>query len=404
MSRTDGKYIGVQVSRYRRGRGMSQQQLADLIGKDRTYISHIESGRRPVDSRALLYDLARELSVSVTDLTGQPYEPGDPQHMEAQATVAKIQQALIAEGSDVIPGRLRTIEELSAAADTALLLRMQNDYVKLGQLAPGVISDLHVHIGHGNPEALDAMTRVTFAVAMGMKEFGRTDLAWIAAQAARTAAAQLGDPVGIAAAEFVRSQVSLAVAATSRASRIAVNAAEEIDGGDRASLEIRGMLHLQSALCLTAEAKWTGDGRLLDSAVSHFAEARALADRVGEGRAYQLRFGPTNVAVWDLSLAIEREEPGRVTVIAETINEAELDTAHRRARFFMEQGRALVKARKPDAALGFLLRAEKAAPLYVRTRPVVRELTGFMLREDRRKSLSGRLGEFAVRVGATPPV
>lgn len=405
MSREDGTYIGQQVRALRRARGLTQQQLADMVrtadgeAVDRSYIAHIEAGRKPVDSRALLYSLASALSASVADLTGQPYEPADRQHLDAEATIARIQRALIAEGSDVISGGPRSLDQLTAAADKALLLRMQGDYVKLGNLVPGVISDLYAHLYAGTDTAvpLAALTRVTSAVAMGMKELGHVDLAWNAAQTAKLTAMQLGDPVALAAAEFVRSQVSLAVAATEQAASIADKAANALQGVDDEALQMRGMLHMQAALCMTTLSR---QGRSEERAAAHFNEARDLAASTGEGRLYELRFGPTNVAVWDLSLAIERDEAGRVEGIAATVNVDELDTATRRARFHIEQGRASAKIKKPERALGFLLRAEKAAPLYVRTRPVVRELTGFLLRDAKRRLASGKLSEFAHRVGA----
>lgn len=404
MSLDDTPFIGQRVRQYRRAQGMSQQQLADLIGKDRSYIAHIEGGRTPVQRRETLYALAEALSASVAQLTGQPYEPADRQQVAARAAVTRIQHALMAEGTEVFPGGPARIADLAAAADEALTLRMRADYVALGNLVPNVITDLHAHMRDGDqPAAAAALTRVTFAAAMGLKELGQTPLAWIAATASRTAAKQTGDPTAVAAAEFVRSQVLLADAATARAAQAAAAAADGLDLSDSDALQIRGMLHLQAALCHTVLAKQQhGDAGQLAAAAGHYREAQELAERTGEGRAYQLRFGPANVAVWGLSLAVERDEPGRVQHIASRIDQAQVDTPNRLSRFFIEQGRAFWRDGKPDKALGMLLRAEHAAPHHVRTRPVVRELAGFMLRGQRRKLASGRLGEFASRVGAAP--
>jgi transcriptional regulator with XRE-family HTH domain len=402
MATIHDTYIGQQVRTYRRARGMSQLELADLTGVERTYISKIENGRKPVDSRTLLNKLADALSVTVPDLTQQHTEPTDRQQSEAQSSIARIQQALIAEGTDVIAGGPRPVDVLNAGADRALLLRMEGDYVGLGQIAPGLISDLYAATT-ANPDdqvALLALSKITFAAAMGMKELARVDLAWNAAMASRQAAEKLEDGVAIAAADFVRSQVSLAAGAVKRASGIATSAVDALTGDGDQAMQVRGMLHLQAALCLTAEARRFGDMHLIGGSDDHAVEAGRLAAHTGEGRSYELRFGPTNVGVWRLSLAMEREEPGRVPEIAATIDESKLDTAHRRARFYIEQGRAYAKIKQYQPAVTQLLKAEKAAPLYVRTRPVVRELTGYMLRDAQRRLAGGKLGEFAVRVGA----
>jgi transcriptional regulator with XRE-family HTH domain len=399
----DSTYIGLQVRALRKRLGMSQQGLADRVGIDRTYIAHIEAGRKPVDRRELLYSLASALSASVADLTGQPYEPLDQVEVQARATIAKIEHALMAEGTEVFPGGPRPLSDLEEAADRALLLRMRGDYVKLGRLVPNVISDLHVHLDQGTDGAAAALTKVTFATAMGMKELGLTPLAWNAATAARSAARQSGDPVGLAAAEFVRSQVLLATAATGRATAAATDAINALQDSSQDALEIAGMLHLQASLCRTALARQQhGDGEHLAAAGDHYREAEQLAARTGEGTAYQLRFGPTNVKVWGLSLAVERDESDHVPRLAASINQNEVDTPNRLARYFIERGRAHARTRQPEKALQMLLRAEQAAPHHVRTRPVVRELVGFMLRDARRKLATGPLSDFAVRVGATP--
>lgn len=403
MSLNDTTFIGLQVRTLRKKLGMSQLELADRVGVERSYISHIEAGRKPVDRRELLYSLAQALSASVADLTGQPYEPLDQVEVQARATVAKIEHALMAEGTELFPGGPRPLGELSAAADRALLLRMRGDYVSLGRLVPAVISDLHAHVGDGTEGAAAALAKVTFATAMGMKELGLTPLAWNAAQASRVAAREASSPVASAAAEFVRSQVLLATAATERAASAAASAVSNLNDTSQDALEIAGMLHLQAALCRTALAKQRhGNTADLSAAADHYREAEQLAARTGEGRAYELRFGPTNVKVWGLSLAVERDEPDRVPHIAATISHTEIDTPNRLSRYFIERGRAYARTRQPDKALAMLLRAEQAAPHHVRTRPVVRELVGFMLRDARRKLAAGPLGEFASRVGAAP--
>jgi hypothetical protein len=67
---------------------------------------------------------------------------------------------------------------------------------------------------------------------------------------------------------------------------------------DTTNAEACGMLHLTTALIASR------DGRA-DDATTHLAEARSLATYTGERNHLRYHFGPTNVAAWELGLAVE---------------------------------------------------------------------------------------------------
>jgi transcriptional regulator with XRE-family HTH domain len=58
-----GGDLGAILRGYRRASTLTQQQLADMLGYDRTYISMIESGRRQVTGRGTLAHIARTLAI-----------------------------------------------------------------------------------------------------------------------------------------------------------------------------------------------------------------------------------------------------------------------------------------------------------------------------------------------------
>ncbi|MGQ0777629.1 MAG: proline-rich domain-containing protein [Pseudonocardiales bacterium] len=62
--------------------------------------------------------------------------------------------------------------------------------------------------------------------------------------------------------------------------------------------QARGILHLTSALVAAR------DGRS-GEVVTHLGEARSLASHIGERNFLRYHFGPTNVADWELSIALE---------------------------------------------------------------------------------------------------
>jgi len=68
--------IGQRIARARRARGLTQFQLANLVGLSHSWLTKAERGERPIDRMSLIVELARALKVDVTELTGQ--EPNSP--------------------------------------------------------------------------------------------------------------------------------------------------------------------------------------------------------------------------------------------------------------------------------------------------------------------------------------
>lgn len=62
--------IGERVHLARKKNGLTQDQLSEDTGLDRTYISQIENGRRNPSSKSIL-ELSRALKISVGILLGQ---------------------------------------------------------------------------------------------------------------------------------------------------------------------------------------------------------------------------------------------------------------------------------------------------------------------------------------------
>ena len=71
-------------------RGLSQLQLAQLVGIDRSYITAIETGRTLMPSHRVVKRLAKALGVSMTVLDGEEPIPGLE---DRPATVADLRKA-----------------------------------------------------------------------------------------------------------------------------------------------------------------------------------------------------------------------------------------------------------------------------------------------------------------------
>lgn len=402
----DDRYVGRQVRTIRARRGISQQVLADRAGLSRSAIAKYENGLRPVDSRRTLLTLASALGVTIGDLTGsQEQEKLDPTTAGFHAVVPDIETVLWAQGNVTDTRPPRTLDELAADARRATKLRNNCDYASIGPMLAPMLTDAYRHVhdaGSGNGErAYDVFGTVSYGVASALRARGYHALAWIAAQEAERAAGNVGGVAPIAAAAFSKGQIML-----SRPGALPAALSTTIGTAGKISAEVRtvgeietyGMLHLQGSI---VAATMGSDPE------PHLAEAAEQAGRLTEAHASTSvarneSFGPANVALWQMSAAIEQREAGRVLELAPGLDPAELPNEGRKAQYFVEVGRAHAMRRNYRESLYALLRAEHAAPQHVRTLTPVRELVGHMMRSARRDLTSGDLGKLAQRVGVVP--
>jgi transcriptional regulator with XRE-family HTH domain len=171
-----GRALGDILLGYRKANGLHQQQLADMLGYDRTYISMIESGRRTVTDRGTLARIAAALAIpphllGVTD-------PGNASY-----------KAMLEFGAAVI--RLADLARRSGRPADAV-----------SELWPLIARlDARVAAGHADMEVMRllARARVSFGVALGHllpEERMATAARWTGR--ALRAAWDLGDPVLLA--------------------------------------------------------------------------------------------------------------------------------------------------------------------------------------------------------------
>jgi hypothetical protein len=118
---------------------------------------------------------------------------------------------------------------------------------------------------------------------------------------------------------------------------------------------------------------------------AHLAEAHALAAHTGERTHLRYHFGPTNVAAWELGLAVEA---GTGPVVAERLAAAPIDLSvfgskGRAAYVHFDLARAWAQAdgSHDGEAVRALDIADRLAPVRVRNDPIARDL---VLTLDRR--------------------
>ena len=137
--------IGERIRLYRRRRGISQRNLAELVGRSESWLSHVERGLLAVENLGVLIRLADMLRVDVRTLTGSPFylapDGGvELQEVEAVRTaLAKYTEieAMLNPNRSAPPRR--GLDELAADVDAAWRLRQASRYGDLCRCLPNLL-------------------------------------------------------------------------------------------------------------------------------------------------------------------------------------------------------------------------------------------------------------------------
>ena len=395
MARTE---IGFNVRRRRTVAGLSQRQLAERIGKSREFVSQLEHGK-PLDKQSTLIALATALNCDIIDLTGQPYPPTAHADLALIAAVPLIRTAL--DDPEGEPPEPRSLRELDLDTDRAMSARMNCTPAELGQYLPGVLTDTrHLWYRNGDRDAGQLLVRALVTGSLGLKPAGYIDLALRMAELADQVARAHGDPVCVAAAQFALAQAALAVGNGPRSARLAAEAVDRLDQLTRVGglppqmlnevLAWMTMLHLHAAL---SEANLgTGDpsGRLA---------AADVASRTVVGNPWRMEATAANVEVWRIGITLETGNPDLVPGLIRRIDQSQLLTPQRKARMWLDAGRAAPQTGDPETAIRYLLRADAAAPGDLRQRPTAVGIVADLITTSRG---SEELLDLANRVGVDP--
>jgi transcriptional regulator with XRE-family HTH domain len=390
----------------RRRRGLSLVVVAGLAGITKQYLSALELGKGGFNRRGLVEDLANALGCSVADLTGQSYLPPDRASAEALATLPEIGLAL----SDVTLGDVpdvpaRPIEQLAWLVTQATDHLDRTRYALSGRGLGMVLTELQVHVVTGDTETRQrALATLVEAcrVAMSTAKFlGQPTLAVLAGRRGYDAAQRLGDPALIGFGAYIRSNALMnSSAARGRVTHLLTanieTLAEKADPTvpDPSAAEAYGLLHTYAALD-AARAHRAADAR------DHLREAETIARRTGERNTMALHFGPTDMALASLAIAVELGDGPAAydRLTAHPIDVEALRSANRLASLHIDSARALGQAQgtRDADALRHLDRADRIAPVLTRNDPWARELVVVLDRRARRRvweldSLCNRFG------------
>jgi tetratricopeptide (TPR) repeat protein len=392
--------LGRKIATERRRRGLSQPELARLLGRSVAWVSQVERGVRKVDRMSVLQTVATALDVPLAELAAEaPVVAAVTEEPPGAAGLRLILSGAHALRAMLDGRRPPALSTLRTRSRKAWDLTHAGRYMELTELLRGLVPDLETAVRTVSEaqraEAYELMATTYQACSAALAKLGEPEAAWIAADRAMAAAERAGNPMLVAAGAFRLVFVFLAARHYDQAEETARTASEALQAranqGEPDAVSLWGALTLQRAVIASRVSE-------ADSAYSHLEHAAQAAGRLGEGRNdYNTEFGPANVTLHEIAVAVELGDAGRALRAAATVDAGGL-SAERRARMLVDVARAHAQRRQVGEAVAALRRAEDIASEMVRGHELVRQLVSDLL--TMQDPPSAELRALAARVGA----
>ncbi|MFJ7342438.1 MULTISPECIES: helix-turn-helix domain-containing protein [Streptomyces] len=397
---TDHLPFGKRVRFYRKRRGLSQRQLGDLLGRSEDWVYRVESERIPVNNVKMLADLAHALRVHVEDLQGTPTLLDDrgPHAASIPAIRIALMQSRRLAGSLYDDRETVRLERLSFAVEEAWRLYQNCQFARLGACLPGLLADARLATQERTSSTEHAESLRLFALACHvaavlLRKLGETNLAWTAVDQGDMAAAESGDPATMLALRRGVAHVQLGASMPAEAVSVTLDAADDLERGwwrsTPASLSLYGTLFLNGAVA----AARMRNRALADHMMGKADEAAHLLG--GDSNEMWTSFGPSNVEIHRLALALEFEDVQLAVDVAPSVRATGLPI-ERRGRARLDVARAYAEAGRTDEAIDHLKRAYRTAPEQIKAHEFARDLARRLHKRSRRRDVQ----DLAVRLGA----
>ncbi|MEV4846581.1 helix-turn-helix transcriptional regulator [Micromonospora matsumotoense] len=392
----DEQPVGRRVARWRVRRRMTQQMLADRLGKSKSWVDKVERGVRALDRYSVIQEIAEVLRVDPAVLLGT--------RLPSSGRAGGLDGV---DGVDGLRAALARYDLTAAAVSSAELQRhvahawltyQHAHYAQVVRALPELLDaarSRHATAPEGAVELLVQTYRIASAV---LVKLGEADLGWLAADRAMAVAGD--DPelagtaavaVGQALRALGRGRLALAVTVAA-ARRIAPRPVRDAPAGRQA---LCGTLLLQAALAAAEH----GDTRRADELIDLTA---GIATRVGGGDdPHRICFGPVAVELARVVAAIEVGDGGEAVYRHEQVVRRDdwlLLPAEYRAAYLVDAARAYLQVGDLFGAGRVLVDADGIAPAEVRCRPVARTVIAEIARG--RPTVAG-VARLATLVGLT---
>ena len=375
------KSLGRKIAAERRRRGLSQPELARMVDRSVAWVSQVERGVRKVDRMSVLEALATALEVPLAELAAEaPVVAAVTEEPPGASGLRLVLSGVYTLRAMLDGHRSPALSTLRSKARQAWELTHAGRYTELTDLLSGLVPHMETAARavaeEQRAEVFELMATTYQACSAALAKLGEPEAAWIAADRAMAAAERAGNPLLVAAGAFRLVFVFINARHYGQAEETARTAAEALqrlaDQGDPQAMSLWGGLTLQRAVI----AAHVNDP---DLAYGQLKLASQVAGRLGEGHnEYNTEFGPANVRLYEIAVAVELGDAGRALRAASAVDTSTL-SAERQARMLIDVARAHAQRRQVGEAVAALLQAEAITPEQVRGHTLVRQLVSDLL-------------------------
>jgi transcriptional regulator with XRE-family HTH domain len=390
---TDLSLIGRRLRAIRHARKKSLEVIAGLSGVSLGHLSEIERGLRTPSNKHILA-LANALQISPTDLTKLPLPA--PGNGHTDAAIQAVRLAIMGAVQESPDGVVFSTDDLRTRVQEVLTLSWKCDRPRhVGELLPPLIRDLHTSIlvGCDVPELLDlAVMLHHHCTVWWLRVAGApldlraqaVTLLTITAQERETAAALMLAAYGGTLVHVSSGATELAWTSITKTT---------VPLSDNKALQLAGTLALSKSWIASVTSRQ-------EDAEESLAVADDLAASTGQGNAYGLGFGPTEVGIWRVLSLVELGDYEQAAAVADTVNlDAHPVRSHRSAGYVTyAHAFSGVRGRHEDA-LRCLKRAEEILPLEVQRGLQARNLLAQIITKIRYDAIGSELRGMAYRAG-----
>jgi len=388
MDQTGVSGVGQRVAQERKLAGWTQVKLAREALVSVSLVRAVEQGRAPA-SPAFVSACARALDVGVAELLEQPYLRTNRAEHQVHACIPRIRRELAAYRMQPLTDvPLRALDDLARGVAQASTLRHSVNLAQLGAELPGLLAELRAAVytltGSKRERGFGLLAEAYAAAGQVVYKLGYIDLASLTVERYEWAAAQSGDELAVLVGDYQRAGEMIGTADWDSALRFLEKSRTglepELGKHDPAVLSVWGNLHLKSGLA----AARAGNRDLADA---HLGEAKETAERLGADRDdYRLCFGPTNVNIWSVGLAVEMLDGTEAVKRSEKFIIPTTTKPERIGHHRIDLARGYLLHGDKKKSFATLYEAKKITPMQTRYHPMVHETIRALAREEARTS------------------
>lgn len=365
--------FGQRVQILREQRGMTQAQLADLVGLSPHTLRKIENGQQKAPALEMVMRIAEALRVrDLADLTGCPDGHVDlfvgPGHPRLAAVKAAIDSFPLTTSSEPPP-----VAHLGARLHAAWKERHQspNHREAIGKLLPDLIRDAQLLVRSANTAADRRTAQTLLAQTYSLSQFfiayqPDSSLLWRVAERGMVAAQESEDPHAIGVASWLLAQAHRDAGPRHYDAADAVNReavrylAPLLADASGEVLAIAGALEFELGYT-AARRRETG------TAWRHWDQANDMAARLPAGYYHPVTsFSRAVMGAHAVTVAVELHQGGESVRQSARADKTVIKSRPRRARHRIEEARGYQLDNQPDVAVASLEKAFEAAAETIR--------------------------------------